>query len=245
MAGFAQQLRAMAGDYLTDPVIDSTGLSGEWDFDLKWNSRSQVLPAGAERITIFSATDQLGLRLAAEKVPSPVIVIDHVNKQRTENITGLLPARALQFEVASVKPSRPDVHDGFSGATSGGGFEAHAETMRNLFATAWDIHWDHVDEMILGMPKWMDSARYDILAKPSSLTSGPPLPRSSFVDDDLRVMLRALLTDRFKIRTHYENRPVNAYTLVATKPRLKKADSAVDAVAASDPSGAIDPVSKQ
>ncbi len=24
--------------------------------------------------------------------------------------------------------------------------------MRNLFATAWDIHWDHVDEMIVGAP---------------------------------------------------------------------------------------------
>jgi uncharacterized protein (TIGR03435 family) len=80
--------------------------------------------------------------------------------------------------------------------------------------------------MIVGMPKWMDSARYDILAKPSSAAAGPPPPRSSFTDDDLRLMLRALLTDRFKIKTHYENRLVNAYTLVAAKPRLKKADPA-------------------
>jgi uncharacterized protein (TIGR03435 family) len=230
MAGFAQQLRGMAGDYLTDPVVDATGLTGAWDFDLQWNSRSRILAAGAERTTIFSAIDQqLGLRLTADKTPADVVVIDSVNEKPTDNLPGvakLLPAREVQFEVASVKPSRPDVHDGFSGATAGGGFEAKAETMRNLFATAWDIHWDHVDEMIAGMPKWMDSARYDIVAKPSSVSKGPPPPRSSFVDDDLRMMLRALLIERFKIRAHYENRPVSAYTLVAVKPRLKKADPA-------------------
>jgi uncharacterized protein (TIGR03435 family) len=228
MAGFAQQLRGMAGDYLADPVVDATGLTGPWDFDLKWNSRSRIMAAGAERTTIFSAIDQqLGLRLTAEKAPANVIVIDSVNDKPTDNVPSvaeLLPPRELQFEVASVRPSRPDVHDGFSGGTPGGGFEARAETMRNLFATAWDVHWDHVDEMIVGMPKWMDSARYDIAARPSSVTQGPPPPRSSFVDDDLRMMLRALLTDRFKIRTHYENRPVNAYTLVAASPRVKKSD---------------------
>jgi uncharacterized protein (TIGR03435 family) len=226
MADFALQLRGMAG--LADPVIDATGLSGAWDFDLQWNSRSRVLPAGAERTTIFRAIDQqLGLRLAAEEVPGSVIVIDSVNEKPTDNapgVAGLLPPREVQFEVASVKPSSPDVNDGFSGATAGGGFEARGETMRNLFATAWDVHWDHVDEMIAGMPKWMDSARYDIVAKPSAVSNGPPPPRSSAVDDDLRLMLLVLLTERFKIRAHYENRPVNAYTLVAASPRLKKAD---------------------
>jgi uncharacterized protein (TIGR03435 family) len=228
MARFAQQLRGMAGDYIADPVIDSTGLTGTWDFDLKWTTRSRVLPAGAERTTIFSAIDQqLGLRLAADKAPAPVNVIDQVNEKPTGNapdIAELLPPRELQFEVASVRPSGPDVHDGFSGVTPGGGFEARAETMRNLFATAWDVHWDHVDEMIVGMPKWMDTARFDIQAKPPSAAAGPPPPRSSFVDDDLRLMLRALLTGRFKIKTHYEDWPVSAYTLVAAKPRMKRAD---------------------
>jgi uncharacterized protein (TIGR03435 family) len=218
----------MAGDYLADPVVDATGLTGAWDFDLKWNSRSRILAAGVERITIFSAIDkQLGLRLTAEKTPANVIVIDSVNEKPTDNlqdVTKLLPPREVQFEVASVRPSRPDVHDGFSGVTPGGGFEARAERMRNLFATAWDVHWDHVDEMIVGMPKWMDSARYDILAKPASVTTGSPPQGTSFVDDDLRMMLRTLMIDRFRIKAHYEDRLVDAYTLVAARPRLKKAD---------------------
>jgi len=42
--------------------------------------------------------------------------------------------------------------------------------------------------------------------------------------EDLQLMLRSLLADRFKLATHYEDRPVTAYTLVAAKPKLKPAD---------------------
>ena len=37
-------------------------------------------------------------------------------------------------------------------------------------------------------------------------------------------MLQALLKDRFKLATHSEERLVDAYNLVAVKPKLKKAD---------------------
>jgi uncharacterized protein (TIGR03435 family) len=177
-------------------------------------------------VTIFTAVSaQLGLRLKPDKIPAPVIVIDSVSEQPTPdlpNAAALLPAREFQFEIASVRRSRPEAPGGGLRVTPGGGFEA-GETMRNLFATAWDIHWDHVDELIVGMPKWMDSARYDILAKPAAVANGSAPPRASFIDDDLRLMLRALLIDRLKIKTHYENRPVSGYTLVASKPRLTKA----------------------
>ena len=44
--------------------------------------------------------------------------------------------------------------------------------------------------------------------------------------DDLRLMLRALLVERFKLTTHTEDRLVSAYTLVADKPKLQRADPA-------------------
>lgn len=229
MADFARQLHGMAGDYLADPVTDATGLTGAWDFDLEWNSRSRILPPGAPRTTIFNAVEQqLGLKLASDKVPATVIFIDSVNEQPAPdapNVAQLLPSREVQFEVASVKPSKP--------GEQGGGlkvppdvFEWKSETMRNLFATAWDIHWDHYDELISGAPKWMDSARFDILAKIGAVANGSAPPGASFIDDDIRLMLRNLLIERFKIKTHYEQRPESAYTLVAAKPRLKKADPA-------------------
>jgi len=37
-------------------------------------------------------------------------------------------------------------------------------------------------------------------------------------------MIRALLIDRFQIKTHTEDRPLSAYTLIAVNPSLRKAD---------------------
>jgi uncharacterized protein (TIGR03435 family) len=39
------------------------------------------------------------------------------------------------------------------------------------------------------------------------------------------MMVKNLLVERFKLKTHFEERPVNAYNLIAAKPRMKAADS--------------------
>lgn len=102
MEAFAGALRRMAGDYLPEPVVDSTGLGGSWDFDIQWNPRSRIVQAGADRITIFEAIDrQLGLKLELQQVPAPVIVVDHVDQKPTANPSGvakILPPRSLEFE---------------------------------------------------------------------------------------------------------------------------------------------------
>jgi uncharacterized protein (TIGR03435 family) len=231
MALFAQRLHEIAGDYLIDPVIDSTGLEGAWDFDLKWNNRSQVLQAGAERTTIFAAVEkQLGLSLTLQNAPAPVLVIDRVNEKPTGNapdIAQKLPPRELEFEVADLKPSRPGEPGGGMQVTPGGGLEARAMDMRVLLAMAWDIDWTHL-ERFAGIPKWAESAKFDIHAKASTNTNGPPFMGYGYPDDDVRLMLRALLIDRFKMKVHYEDRLVNAYALVAGKAgvKMKKADPA-------------------
>jgi uncharacterized protein (TIGR03435 family) len=226
MAEFAERLHGIAGDYLIDPVVDSTGIEGAWDFDLKWNYRSQVLQAGAERTTIFGAVEkQLGLSLTLRKVPAPVLVIDRVDEKPTDNspdIAQKLPRRELEFEVADLKPSKPG---GGMRVTPGGGLEARAMDMRVLLAAAWDIDWDHL-ERFAGLPKWVESAKFDIHAKASTNTNGPPFMGSGYIDDDVRLMLRALLIDRFKMKVHYEDRPVDAYTLLPGRPKMKRADPA-------------------
>lgn len=47
---------------------------------------------------------------------------------------------------------------------------------------------------------------------------GAPLVR----DVKYQAMLRNLLVQRFKMATHYEDRVVDVFTLVAVKPMLKK-----------------------
>ena len=93
-------------------MVDSTGLKGSWDFDIKWTGRGQLAAAGADGISIFDAVDkQLGLKLELQKVPMPVIVVDSVNEKPTDNPPGAatsLPPTPTEFEVAVVKPSTPD-----------------------------------------------------------------------------------------------------------------------------------------
>src|SRR5205823_4336269 len=111
MDAFVQRLRQIAPDYLAAPVVNETGLERTWDFDLKWNNRSRISQPDAIRTTIFDAIDQqLGLKLAPKSAPAPVLVVDRVNEKPTPNppdTEKLLPPRAVQFEVADLKPSRP------------------------------------------------------------------------------------------------------------------------------------------
>jgi uncharacterized protein (TIGR03435 family) len=74
------------------PVVDKTGLAGEYDFSLTWTpDESQFrgmgirVPAPPEGTTplpgLFTAIqEQLGLKLEPAKIPCEVLVIDHVER---------------------------------------------------------------------------------------------------------------------------------------------------------------------
>jgi uncharacterized protein (TIGR03435 family) len=224
MAAFATQLHQMAGGYITMPVVDLTNIKGSWDFEISWTARGALQAAGSEGISIFAAVDRLGLKLEAQKVPMPVIVVDSVNQKPTDNPPGvtksLPPAPPTEFEVADIKPSPPGAPSRGGGFQPGGRIDLRGVPLKFLIAIAWDIN---PGDEIPGAPKFVDSATFDLVAK-AYTTSGGPTNGPPIDIDDLRLMLRALLADRFKLKTHYEDRPVNAYTLVAAKPKLKKAD---------------------
>jgi uncharacterized protein (TIGR03435 family) len=65
------------------PVVDKTGLTGNYDVDLKFappDSTDSQLPS------FFTALqEQLGLKLEPQKIPVEMLVIDHVEKVPTEN----------------------------------------------------------------------------------------------------------------------------------------------------------------
>ena len=74
---------------LDRPVIDKTGLTGKFDFDLTW--RPDLQQVGGQGVTnsdvpdIFTALqEQLGLKLESSKGPVEVLVIDSVSRP-TEN----------------------------------------------------------------------------------------------------------------------------------------------------------------
>jgi uncharacterized protein (TIGR03435 family) len=224
---FAHNVHEWARDYLTDPVLDSTGLKGSWDFHIKWTPKLLLQKAGPDGISIFDAVDQqLGLKLERQMAPRPVLIVDTINQKPTPNqpdLEKILPSPPPpQFDVATIKPAMPggQVHGGMSG----GQINVQNTTLRSMLTFAWDLN-PNDEEVLVGAPKWLDVDRFDILAKVVNDAPASAGANAQRIDiEDLRPMLQALLEDRFKLKAHIEDRPVSAYTLIAVNPKLRKAD---------------------
>src|SRR5579863_411454 len=232
MTAFADGMRTMlaAQTYFgTSIVVDQTGLKGAWDFNFKYGPKippalaAQIAVTG-EAIPIFDAMDkQLGLKLDAIKYATPVIIVDTVNQKPSANppgvTTALPPPIPPEFEVADLRLSDPS-----AAPLPSGGFQASGRVdlrnypLKNMITLAWDLGPD----MLVGLPKWVDSANIDLIAKMPSVNA--PSPNQGIDLDFFRPALKALLIERFKIKMHEEERPVEAYTLTAPKPKLQKAD---------------------
>jgi len=78
---------------LGQPVTDSTGVAGRYDFDLKWGSQRRQRGINSldnvqtdDTPSLFEAIqDQLGLKLVANRVRISVPVVDHIEKFPTPN----------------------------------------------------------------------------------------------------------------------------------------------------------------
>jgi len=85
------ELAASLGNRVGRPVIDKTGLSGKFDFELSWVADLTLATgtpdpgADVSGPSIFTALqEQLGLRLDSQKGPIEMLLIDHAEKP-TEN----------------------------------------------------------------------------------------------------------------------------------------------------------------
>ena len=225
MEAFARQLANFAGPYVTNGIVDQTGLQGSWDFEITWTPRQVLTLAGADGVTIFDAVDkQLGLKLESQKVSIPVLMVDSVERKPTPNSpsvsANLPPPPPTEFEVAEIKPSKPDAQPN-GRLQPGGRLDVEALPLKQLIQVAWDLNGDDA----LSGPKFLDSEKFDIVAK-AYTNSVAPADAPQIDIDDLRVMLRNLLIERFKMKVHMEDKPTPAYTLTAAKPKLQKADPA-------------------
>jgi len=82
-------------------------------------------------------------------------------------------------------------------------------------------------EQPVGVPKWLgdNSTAHNITIVAKAPAGASPDPQNNpQARDILNAMVRALLMDRYKMVVHYEDQPRDAYTLVAAKPKLTKAD---------------------
>ena len=131
--------------------------------------------------------------------------------------------KKLEFEVASIKPSvmpggRGMIRMGPQGGPGSGdpGRVSYTlSTIRDLMVIAYGVH----RYQITGGPNWLDSERFDIMAKvPEDATK-----------EQVKVMLQNLLAERFKLNLHRETKELPMYALmVAGKGSRLKASTATD-----------------
>ena len=120
---------------------------------------------------------------------------------------------APTFDLADVHPSPRRTTEGTRGLVlrASGRYEFTNATMVDLIRIAYDVDADKV----LGGPSWLESDRFDIFAQVPPKTS----------QETARLMLQALLADRFNLMLHKDSHPMPTYTLSVSKDghKLKEA----------------------
>ena len=140
----------------------------------------------------------------------------HIGAQQASAIATVEPQPS--FEVASIKPSRPDSHnldwDDSPGRVSISGYE-----LRRLIRAAYGLK---SNAQVLGGPKWIDSERFDIVAKADDDETAK-MQQMSDADwvRERSLLLQSLLADRFQLRLHREMRVLPIYALVVGKSGIK------------------------
>ena len=128
--------------------------------------------------------------------------------------------KPLAFEVATIKPAGldgPFAQGRWIRMESANRFVAHNHAVKTLVAAAYDL----APEAISGGPSWVDSDRWEILAKTPGDVRPTPVQQMS--------MLRQLLSDRFGLSFHRQPKEfaIFALTVAPGGPKLK--DTAISA----------------
>jgi len=168
------------------------------------------------------ATICVGLLLAIPRLqaqaPAPAPVAD---------------TKVPSYDVVSIKPDHTD-----SGRVSihidDGNFDALNVSLKTLILGAYNLK----EAQLFGLPKWGDSAHFDIKAK---IIDPDKKQLAALTPQEFTSMQQPILTDRFQLKFHRERKILPVYELVTIKggPKFKeitpveqKSDAGVNGVRA-------------
>lgn len=114
-----------------------------------------------------------------------------------------------RFEVASVKLSAPETFGTRFGDPNAATFTATGVRLWGLIDIAYRVS----DLQVVGLPKWEETTRYDVVAKPEG--------DKALSKEQLSEAMQQLLKDRFHLTVHHETRTFDGYKLVAGKSPAK------------------------
>jgi uncharacterized protein (TIGR03435 family) len=134
---------------------------------------------------------------------------------------GQAAAESPTFEVASVKPAEPPppgqmrvMMRGGPGSADPGQLTYTNVSLKNILTNAYGVKGYQING-----PKWLDSERFDIVAK---------IPKGA-TKEQFQLMLQNLLAERFKLALHHETKDLPMYSLVVGKGGAKLKESVEDA----------------
>lgn len=221
MGEFSVVLRRIAAASLGSGAIDDeTKLEGAWDFEIRWTTESvpPTLISAKDRVSIFEAIDkQLGLKLVARTKPTEILVVDGWSKPETNNVPFTDTTTPMEFDAAAIRPTAYDSGTQSFQVLPGGKLVIRGMPLRFLVNSAFQVH---TAEAISGLPGWVDEKRFDVNAEAGQGTLQPG-PRDL---ESMAPMILRLLSQRFGLKYHIEQRQVKAYSLESVNPKLKKAE---------------------
>ena len=108
------------------------------------------------------------------------------------------------FDVATIKPNQ-EGGGGKGFGIRGRTFSTFNTSLADLIVFAYDVH----NKQILNGPDWIDKDKYDITGVPD--TEGAPS------NQQWKMMVQKLLTERFQLTFHHEKREMPVYILSVAK----------------------------
>jgi uncharacterized protein (TIGR03435 family) len=190
---YAEGIVNVCRRYVESPLVCVSGVSGS-------NVKNRIRDIMSNRAvaTLSVAKKAVLVSVGAIAVVGPILA--QSPPQAPPVSIGELPS----FEIASIKQNKSGEFVGRFGYEPGGQLVVVNNAVRNLIRSAYNLQ----NYQIIGGPDWMSSDRYDVSAR----AGGDPS------QEQLRLMLRRLLLERFKLVARLETREIPTYALVVARP---------------------------
>jgi uncharacterized protein (TIGR03435 family) len=205
---YAESILKVCEFYLESPLVCASGVTGA---DLKKRIEDIMTHRISHKLDFARKVLLAAFGMAAIAGP---IVIGLINAPPSRAQEQAATAAPKEFEVASIKPSNA------SGPMSrgvrvqmapGGRLNESNITVKFLIQQAYNVK----DFQISGGPAWINSERYDLVAKADGDVGRM---------DQIRPLIQKLLADRFQLTIHRDTKELPIYALVVGKngPKLKE-----------------------
>jgi uncharacterized protein (TIGR03435 family) len=206
---YAESIIKVCEFYLASPVACAAGVTGgklkRRIEGIVANRASRNLGIGQRLLLAAAALAALCAPIAIGLMSAPPIPAQSLPTP------GAVPA----FDVASVKPNRSTDRATFNFplgpgdlyTPNGGYFSATNVSLAMYVSFAYKLMGNQLRDLLDQSPPWIEAERFDIQAR----VKGNPSK------DQMRLMMRSLLADRFKLAVHEEDRQVAVAALVVAK----------------------------